>query len=234
MMFSDDPTRLAAQAIPSVGGVVHLSISEVGSVCTRAARGAGLSWGLAEECGDAAIWLARHGLDWAGAVLSRIEGPTGADFVPAPRVWTAPAPICGLRAGVALSDFAALPEGPGTEGLFLGPTFDPIILLPFASRAAAICSAVLRVEIGGVPVASLSANAAVVWPCRIPHGLSGPVSVVRDPSRSDADTFAQTQSKGAEIRDALWAQLDRHALAMTVPSSDMSHRRAGGETPDDD
>lgn len=47
---------------------ILLARSELRSLITRAARGAGLDWGMAEEAGWAADWLARRGLpaaDWA-------------------------------------------------------------------------------------------------------------------------------------------------------------------------
>jgi len=52
---------------------IDLSHSELRSLITKAARGAGLAWGLAEEAGWAAEWLARRGFpaaDWAAHWLS--------------------------------------------------------------------------------------------------------------------------------------------------------------------
>ena len=36
---------------------MHASLNEIESLCKKAARGAGMSWGLAEEAGKAAKWL---------------------------------------------------------------------------------------------------------------------------------------------------------------------------------
>ena len=60
---------------------IDLSHSELRSLITKAARGAGLAWGLAEEAGWAAEWLARRGFpaaDWAAHWLSSAVagGPT--------------------------------------------------------------------------------------------------------------------------------------------------------------
>ena len=38
------------------------SLSEIDATCKKAARGAGLSWGYAEEAGKAVRWLAAHQL----------------------------------------------------------------------------------------------------------------------------------------------------------------------------
>ena len=40
-----------------------LSCNEAASLCMKAARGAGMSWGMAEEAGFAAAWLVSHGID---------------------------------------------------------------------------------------------------------------------------------------------------------------------------
>ena len=45
------------------------SLNEIDSLCQKAARGAGLDWGLAEEAGFAAAWLAARGADGAAALL---------------------------------------------------------------------------------------------------------------------------------------------------------------------
>jgi hypothetical protein len=122
------------------GGVdpafVVLSLPEVAALALRAARGAGLTWGMAEECGNAAVWLAAHGLDWSIDILARLTGEGGARIVPAATKWTSKGAVCGLHAGATLADFATLPEGPGTNGVRIGLVNHPLCLLPFAARAA--------------------------------------------------------------------------------------------------
>lgn len=41
-----------------------VSLNEIEATVLKAARGAGYPWGLAEEAGAAARWLASHGLPW--------------------------------------------------------------------------------------------------------------------------------------------------------------------------
>jgi hypothetical protein len=50
--------------------VIELSLNEVEGIAAKAARGAGLDWGLAEDVGRAARRLAAAGLDWTGPVLA--------------------------------------------------------------------------------------------------------------------------------------------------------------------
>ena len=56
---------------------IVLSLNEAETLATKAARGAGLSWGEAEDLGRGARWLAARGLDWAGPLLGLAEQPGG-------------------------------------------------------------------------------------------------------------------------------------------------------------
>ncbi|MCK0196244.1 DUF3726 domain-containing protein [Ancylobacter sp. 6x-1] len=61
--------------------MIELSLNEVELQAAKAARGAGLSWGAAEDVGRAARWLARYGLDWAPALLALLDDPDAGSFV---------------------------------------------------------------------------------------------------------------------------------------------------------
>ena len=52
---------------------VCLSLNEVESLAAKAARGAGLGWGHAEDLGRAARWLAERGFDWAAPLLQFLD-----------------------------------------------------------------------------------------------------------------------------------------------------------------
>ncbi len=90
---------------------VKLSLGEVEGLCKKAARGAGLPWGLAEEAGFAARWLSAHGFDGAGLVLADLE--TGGQ---------------SLSLGVALADAPEAGTIPAAEV--------PLLLAPFAALVA--------------------------------------------------------------------------------------------------
>lgn len=54
---------------------LDLSLNEVETLAQRAARGAGLPWGVAEDTGRAAAWIARRVGPWAGQLLALLETP---------------------------------------------------------------------------------------------------------------------------------------------------------------
>lgn len=67
--------------------MIELSLNEVENLAAKAARGAGLAWGVADDVGRAARRMAQAGLDWTRPVLSlatshhpALEGVTLADL----------------------------------------------------------------------------------------------------------------------------------------------------------
>ncbi|MEM7122456.1 MAG: DUF3726 domain-containing protein [Pseudomonadota bacterium] len=116
------------------------SFNEIESMGKRAARGAGLSWGLAEEAGKAARWLTEHGEPGADLLAKRlgdIDRLAYADLAPVDQdgVWRAPrGQLCPLIAGPMLSDQAAAITA-GDE-LVLGAIADPVFLAPYAAAIA--------------------------------------------------------------------------------------------------
>ncbi|MFV0475354.1 MAG: DUF3726 domain-containing protein [Pikeienuella sp.] len=64
--------------------MIELSLNEVETLTLKAARGAGLEWGEAEDAALAARWLARHGFDWSALLEADLAAG-------------APALRCGLR-----------------------------------------------------------------------------------------------------------------------------------------
>lgn len=106
-----------------------LTRPEVEALCTKAARGAGMAWGLAEEAGFAAGWLQAHGIDGAGALAAYLDGGLGVAPVASPGHWTGAGPLCPIATGAALSDFRDLPAG--ALPLRLDPVAHPVLLRPF-------------------------------------------------------------------------------------------------------
>ncbi|MBY4891426.1 DUF3726 domain-containing protein [Rhodobacteraceae bacterium N5(2021)] len=111
-----------------------LSLGELQSLCTRAARGAGRAVGVAEDAGHVVRWLTVRGEDGAGALvrlLTATDGFCAGDMIPdLPAFAPKRQAICPLALGGYLSDVGDLPEGP------IGPVWAPILLLPFLAELA--------------------------------------------------------------------------------------------------
>lgn len=190
---------------------IDMAHSEVRALVAKAARGAGLSWGLAEEAGWSADWLARRGMpaaDWATRWLAvAVEG--GANPV---------------EAGVALADRLGFGAGGfGPEALPDG-LVAPGYLLAFVHLVAARHGPVEIVGTGG-RVVSVDKDGSV----RFGPGWSDRTSAwsIR-PAGDDART--ERVAVSASVVECL----EGLALRTTVPASDQSRRDAGSASADND
>jgi hypothetical protein len=115
------------------------SLRETQTLTIKAARGAGLSWGLAEEAGYAVHWLQAHGapgvrafanyLSWRDAAEAELTAVTVDPELADPN-----AVRCPITLGATLSDLgeSAPPR--------LGIVRQPILLVPFIAAATPLGS----------------------------------------------------------------------------------------------
>ncbi len=130
------------------------SLNEIEGLSRKAARGAGLSWGLAEEAGKATRWLCAAGLPGAEALAGLLRQNDGAEYatlcpLEETGTWAASGgALCPLISGAAICDQAKdIAEGKALE---LGETSFPLLLLPYVAAAAQSSDATLSVEWPGV------------------------------------------------------------------------------------
>jgi hypothetical protein len=238
--FDNDPTRSGSTAPSGTSGEMHLSLSEISALCTKAARGAGFDWGHAEEAGQAAVWLARAGLPGPAMLCELLEDTRYDAPDPAPGRWRGRRPLCPLCSGVGLQEYALLPEGVGGGALILVQVACPGLILPFAARAAIHLGLSLRVEWPGASVSLPLENGDVLPPGNwqdsgpvditltpaaregLPSGGAGPVASVGRVAHHDATILS------------IWQRLDALALRTTVPASERSRVGAGGGGSDND
>jgi len=130
------------------------SLNEIEVMGKRAARGAGLSWGLAEETGKAGRWLAERGFPGPkilAELLTRNDGKDYVDLAPvsldAP--WQAPAGrLCPLISGAVMCDIAAeIADGRVVE---LGAIAYPILLAPYAAAISRLTGSAIELSWGNV------------------------------------------------------------------------------------
>jgi len=101
------------------------SLGETAALALKATRGAGLSWGLAEEAAGAVFWLHQRGLPGISALCGYLESCGVAT--------TDDDAACPLVLGTALSDGThAVPEQLD-ERIDLGTVSAPLLLLPFVA-----------------------------------------------------------------------------------------------------
>jgi hypothetical protein len=112
-----------------------VSLNEVESLTLKACRGAGMSWGLAEEAAQAARWLAARSCAWDSSLVALLaqRGDVSSSHLTANdmRPVARGAALCPVHAGAAVADLLR----PG-EHLTLHNVLEPIWLVPFAHRRA--------------------------------------------------------------------------------------------------
>ena len=204
-----------------------LSLGEIEALGQKAARGAGLDWGLAEEAGWAARMLAASGLPGPELLALALAGGPGRAPTVGPGGWQGDGPLCPVRTGAALADFAGLPAGLSDAGLRIDPVRAPALLLPFVALAAARIGRPLAVDWGGgqglAGHGTLTAAGYVMTPVAavaVTRSARGPETGAQPPRRAVAP----------EARAALEAL----ALDTTVPPSDTSRADAGAGGDDND
>lgn len=111
------------------------SVGEAGALALKAARGAGMTWGQAEEAGFAVRWLQQRNVPGIAALsvyLAQYDPHKMDKF------------SCPINIGCAISDMALTPPSN------LGRVHTPVLLLPFIAAIAIDTS--VRLRIGGVTI----------------------------------------------------------------------------------
>lgn len=195
------------------------SLNEVSALAKKAARGAGYSWGMAEEAGWAVWWLCRQGVDGAGLLADFLRDEVQSVPVYEAGHWRlASGALCPLHAGVALSDSAGLPNL-HTE------CFDkvacPALILPFVSTLAKVRCVTVEVKTaeGGAMVTGEAVQVAPEWGRR-----SSPVEL----SFSNVTVTAKTQSSRAHSPETTWQQLEEFAAKTYAPATEASRQKGAG------
>ncbi len=215
---------------------IEVTLAEIESGLRKAARACGLSWGLAEETGKAARWLAAFDLpgpELALEHLHNLRGPDYQRFVPDcdAEPWKAPGGIlCPIVTGAALADRASdLIDGRQVE---LAGTAFPLLLVATLGQAARFhdtCFAVewsdLRVECMGQalrfdgPRLSLFAQAAPSVVCQ---------------HQPDAKPGMQASTQSYVIEQSVWRKVEALAAETYAPATEESRAGAGAGLSDND
>ncbi|RTL69105.1 MAG: DUF3726 domain-containing protein [Hyphomicrobiales bacterium] len=122
---------------------MRLSFNEIEGTALKAARGAGFSWGLAEEAGFAARWLAERGFDWLPPLLAACDAHLSGENANITMDGTRVSPaagsrsLCPIQIGAWIADRRDL-----ADGLILTSLRAPLLLLPFLDLLSAHCGTI--------------------------------------------------------------------------------------------
>ncbi|MEQ8602581.1 MAG: DUF3726 domain-containing protein [Marivibrio sp.] len=218
------------------------SLNEVEALARKAARGAGMSWGLAEETGKAVRWLALYGLPSLAPLVDLLAAQDGADYADlrpietlegdGRAVWRASGgALCPIAAGAALADLAA-PIAEGRETLLV-QLREPVLLLPFVARAARYEGEAFAVEAAGVH-AALGPGGPAPFDAAL-AAARGPVDVTVHAEAEAPAPQPEPGVGGVAAPGDLWRRADAFAHRTYVPASEASRLSgAGAGTSDND
>lgn len=233
-----DQTRGDSTPYIEDGQSASLSRNEVAALCMKAARGAGMSWGLAEEAGFAAAWLVQHGIDGPShlhAHLAQAQDRAWADLCPtvAPGVWQAPAgrALCPIALGATLCDYAGLPEGiKAGSSLRIGTVDHPVLLIPFLAGIAASDNILFDIAWTGGAASLDGGHRALLIAADALAGQKVPITLTARRGKPLPAILGKTP----DIPARTIAALNALAMRTTVPSSESSRAGAGSTTTDND
>lgn len=227
--MTDQAPQTSLGRPPDVTGDITVSLSEIDAMGRKAARGAGYSWGMAEEAGRAARWLAAYRLPGPERLLKLLEVcdgdvnshiPSGLDEPDAGKS----GPVCGLTLGAALSDRADIIRDGGSYKL--EQVIEPLLILPFLCRAARDLEFSLLLEYGGASLAITAAGPLDADLDSLGFLAAGTVSVH---STTDLSGKARVPSPLAwPVPVKVWQRLDHYATRTYVPATEESRRRGAG------
>lgn len=202
------------------------SLNEIEGLSKRAARGAGRSWGMAEEAAKAVRWLSSFNLQGAEglhALLTAQQGRPTSDLAPhtLDGIWVAPnGNLCPLSCGAALCDVADRFDR--KEDIVMTQVGYPTLILPF--------------------MASLNLPFCVTWGDVVVTGKNGALHITAPQSRlmcalaeqvtctalGDTPDKLIALSKRANVTTAAWDGLTALALRTYAPATESSRILGAG------
>lgn len=206
------------------------SLNEIEALSKRAARGAGLSWGMSEEAAKAVRWLASHGLPAAGLfadALTQNDKVAHGDVCPVSLdgVWHARSGVlCPLSAGAALNDCAA--RLLADQSIEMANVSHPLLVVPFAAWAAVHIKAPVVVSWRD---ARFKTDGFGLW-----IGGAKDQIVLREPVAlhcalaTDVDDVVAIAGQRGEVSDLSWARLNKFAHRTYAIATEESRMRGAG------
>lgn len=206
------------------------SLNEIEALAKRAARGAGLSWGMSEEAAKATRWLASHGLPAAGVLadtLKQTDLIDRRDVAPMSLdgVWGASnGVLCPLASGAALNDCAGrLAE---EQDIRMAQVSHPLLVVPFAAWAAIHIKAPVHVSWESVQVET---DGFGLWIEGVQSDIAMTTSVSLTCSKvTDAGAAFEAPAKRGFVSDAAWAQLNELAHRTYARATEESRMLGAG------
>ncbi len=215
---------------------VYLTLAEVESYLRKSAQAVGLDWGLAEEAGKAARWLAAFGLPGPECMVSHLANLPGLDyqrFTPEATdlPWKASGGVlCPVITGAAIADRSAqMLAGKQFE---LAAVAYPLLLAATIGQAARCHQTVFTTAWDDVRVSCFANGIRVEGP------LEQLIVEQTDSVHCFQDSLSEPQSlpsaRAYPIDADHFQQIERLAIKTYAPATEASRAGAGAGLTDND
>lgn len=194
---------------------MNWSVGESGALALKAARGAGMSWGQAEEAAFAVRWLQQRGAPGIES-LARYLARFTADSTDG----------CPLSVGTALSDTAITPPAD------LGRIQEPLLVIPFIASIAT--SGPIRMTIGSAVVDVFSDRFITLNTLADLTASEGDVAISGSPVTAFQPLSEGSSARVPESAEDAMAELAVLASNTYAPATDASRAGAGSGMSDND
>lgn len=204
------------------------ALIEVEAMAKKAARGAGYSWGMAEEAANATRWLCAAGFDGVAAlavVLAQTNGLNQREMAPSLLAgdWQAgTGTMCPLMAGATLSDCT---DYWAKDGKRIANVIAPILLVPFAASSARQLGTTVTLETNDARV--VTDGSAISISSKHDAALFATAETINVRTGGQLDHPLPAQLR-ANPSDADWATLNTFAHRTYAPDTEASRLRGAG------
>ncbi len=212
------------------------TLAEIEAYVRKAAQGVGLGWGLAEEAGKSARWLAAFGLPGAEIMLTHLQQLDGNDYqrykpTNLNGVWQPRGEfLCPVITGAALADRSnEMLTGIEFE---LGTTAWPVLLAAAIGQAARYHHCTFTTNWAGISV-SCYENGIRIEGNRDDLRLACTESV-RCRQSTDNQPQAMPSTLSCAIDSDAWDKIDKLAFRTYAPATAESRAGAGAGLTDND
>ena len=211
------------------------SLAEIDTQCRKATRGAGYSWGLAEEAGKAVRWLSARGLPGPQALAGLLSDHDGKDYAQIKPLHTesclvaAAGTLCPIITGALLSDQAL--EYAKASSLSCGAVAWPLLLLPFLARLAEIADIQLETSWSDLEIRLGPKGISMSGP--EPTYLTARTEQLIIHSAAHAHALRRVSICNCAVPAPTWQILDKYAARTYAPATEASRLTgAGADTHD--
>ena len=201
-----------------------VSLNEIETTILKAARGAGMEWGLAEEAAQAARWLARTSLPSRRLSSPSFHRAPGGRALGIDGAWSCDrnplAPVCARSAQGPIS------RTRGKAAVIVERVISPVLLLPFAARRGAALESAWGGLRRRLDASKVTADPATPWRSLPSADEKVELTPLRVLDRIIARPMFEVG--GASVEEAPWARLRRYEALTYVPASAKSRLSGAG------